>query len=610
MSFGSTAQQFSSPDGSIFGSGSFGEGLFSSNITASYINAILLNDTTICATFSGDTYVALALLTYNSSTGLWDVAKTHNLNANVQLNKYIQMEKYDDTHILITYNWSSSNNGKISLIEVDTVSETFTEVSGYVFKYATIDNLSVAKIGDYITVTYVDTSLSTNAGQYKILELSALYAFSEYDSGYFDTGTSDIEATKIIGIDNTRALLMYVDNDDYLSLRVLENTSGVFTMSSKTQVVTTDDSSVTKLTKLDTNKFIVTYSDTTLQYKVIDVNDIQVTTSSSHDLEISVDYISSTLGYSADSISDVYWFMSVYSESNTLQSKTFMVEGQQIYDGLTDSLAYDYTFPLILMNSDNIGFVSYRNEADTYGYYRTLTGVGLTSYGSSRLFYWETNETILLVNFDGDLEGGNVSGGVYQWRLKRKEADTDLYTTIGTFSLSTTSYIDNIIKNNTTYIYLLFALDVNGNESNAITNTGSVNFTGWMIADENEWYNIDIGFGGTYKTSNINTNKAYHEYKNLTKYPSVSFGNQNYRSGNITCAVYSYNYTYTDYNMDLETLANFTAFIDNGLEKYLKTQDGDIIKVVTKNAQYKYQDELVQQPSEISFDFCEVGEVE
>lgn len=608
VEIGSTAQTCnpSSSSGS-YGESSYGDGLYNYNLDSSYINSIFIDDNRIVMTYSSLAGNILCILEYNTSLQLWEIITYNTLNTKIQDNQKIELLKYDTDKILLIYKWTSSNNGRMTLI--DTTDNEVTEINSFIFDYNEVDNFSSCMFNGKICLAYVDKVTTENCGKLKLLELTSSNLLQEVSgtSNYFDNGSTSLNQIKIINIDTERSIIAYVDNDNNFILKIIEkDNDDNFTINSKHTTGGTGNYQINQLTQISTNKLIITYYNTTLYYASIDLNDTVIKQNGDYDTELEIDYVSTHVANSTED--DVYWFVSVYNTTSTVYAQGFMLENQNIYMGQQDTLSANYTYPIVLINSNNIGFYVYQNTSDTYGYFRNLENIEATSYKSPRKYSWETNISEIVSNFEGNLQGGNLSSGIFAWKLKRKEEGSSLYTTIGSFTGGTNYYVDNLVKNNTSYTYLLFNLDMYGNESNGIVGTGEVSFDGWMISDETEYYKILMGWNG-YETSQISTNKSFHQYDNLTEFPVFSFGNPNYRSGNIKCIPCEYNSTTNEYNVNLTILTNFKNFIDNGNIKYVRTQDNDIIKVITKNAQYKYLDQVAEQPMEITFDFCEVGVV-
>lgn len=218
---------------------------------------------------------------------------------------------------------------------------------------------------------------------------------------------------------------------------------------------------------------------------------------------------------------------------------------------------------------------------------------------------WNKYYTTFLADFEDSLECGNITGSISGWRLKRKGSDISLYETIDDFDADQQTYTDYTPRNNIDYNYIVFSLDSDGNEALGIESINSVNFYGWILTDNTNTYKFDIGWDGI-NTDQVQSNKDIHVYDNYTQYPVVSFGVRNYRTGSITAIPYSYNATTCTYTIDESLRKEILDFLNDGNEKWLKNSAGDIIKVVTSGATYKYSDKIYSQPYEIKFDWIEV----
>lgn len=611
ISFDSTTATFkaSTSPTLLYGAGLYGAGLYGYSIQASYITSEFIDDNRILMLYSSSSTVAISLLTYNSGSGIWEVTTNQNLNEKVNLNQYIQIIKYSTNKMLIAYKWNTSNIGKISII--DTTNDIITETSSFIFTYNTVDNISLSTFDSYVLVTYINNDNTSNCGILKLLSIDSNYNITNVENSEFvyDVGNTNIYYTKTINIDEERTIISYIDNNTNHVLRIIQkDNDNNISITNKIYTGGNTSSNVNTITKLDTTKFIITFDDGDFKFAIVDINGNQIIQSNSYTYSSNINYVSTYKAYSTSSKENVYWFISVLNISSTTYATAFMVEKQKIYKGGSDAVLSQHSYLSCLVNSSNIGFYAYQDPSTNYGYFRKLDNIVITSNKQPRFFWWETNITKMLSHFNNDLEGGNISGEILSWKLTRKEKNTFLYETINIFSGDTTEYIDNKVKNNIEYTYLLSSIDSNGNQSSGVSATGTIDFSGWMISDSTEYYNLSIGWDG-YQTSGIKTNKGNYKFDNLTQFPVISYSQQKYRTGSITCIPYSYNITNNNFDINLEVLNNFKTFLDNGNTKWLRSQDGDIMKVSTINTDYKYQDKIIEQLFQVNFEWCEIGSV-
>ena len=92
-----------------------------------------------------------------------------------------------------------------------------------------------------------------------------------------------------------------------------------------------------------------------------------------------------------------------------------------------------------------------------------------------------------------------------------------------------------------------------------------LDFYGWFLTDGSNIYKFDADL----QSGNITTNRAINIIDTYQQYPTVSFGNKNYRSGNLSTIPYSYNstdgYSFT-YNL-LEELTDVQKYVKRNVIK-------------------------------------------
>lgn len=212
---------------------------------------------------------------------------------------------------------------------------------------------------------------------------------------------------------------------------------------------------------------------------------------------------------------------------------------------------------------------------------------------------WTFN-TIFMANFDGNLNASNNIG----WRLKRKRADEELFTTVGDFSLDVLAYIDHEIANRTDYIYAIHSLSASG-EGAGVEGTVKTNFYGWFLFDETHIYKFDAGFNGV-ESGNIQIVEDVHIFNNHTKYPVFSFSPRRYKQSDLSAL--PYRIVGDEMITDMKLLKELEQFIGNEKPKWIKNTAGEMFQVITSNFNYKYQDNIFAQPYTISFNWTQIGD--
>lgn len=99
-------------------------------------------------------------------------------------------------------------------------------------------------------------------------------------------------------------------------------------------------------------------------------------------------------------------------------------------------------------------------------------------------------------------------------------------------------------------------------------------------------------------------NEIFDVVDNFTKYAYVNIGKRKYRTGNLFTIPYTLNGDVITINND--TLNIMESFLTDGNVKILRNTVGILVKCKTFNIEYKYKDEIIEQPFTISFDIVEV----
>ena len=176
---------------------------------------------------------------------------------------------------------------------------------------------------------------------------------------------------------------------------------------------------------------------------------------------------------------------------------------------------------------------------------------------------------------------------------------------------------DYNIANHNDYRYYIYQDEDDRSSPPNISRILTTSWQEWSITDiirdddnpslfhadiQNLWklyLNLDSG------TLTNNINKTV--YQNLTRYPKISLGKQNYASGTITCLLGEIiNEEYTEWAGMREQWINFC---NNGHLKLLKDIRGNKYFVdIVGTPTFDTMDETVQQATTISFEWVEVGD--
>jgi len=249
---------------------------------------------------------------------------------------------------------------------------------------------------------------------------------------------------------------------------------------------------------------------------------------------------------------------------------------------------------------------------------------------------WDNNSTIL-ASFDNTLEAGNVLTGLGypldNYTIRRKPlyefysfstADGDLFHTSrydilgsnieGGSTLNPTiavitdttvvSYKDYTLKNNVDYTYSVYPSYTDKTEGQGLEGNGKVSFYGWILSDIASTPTTAYVFELEVKTDEFQYKQNYKIFENYTQFPAYRFGNMKYRTGKISTMPLTENLEPTD-----EYMQSVLAFLNNNEEKILRSPSGDVLKVITTDASYKYMDNIGDQPYTVSFNVIEIGSV-
>ena len=226
------------------------------------------------------------------------------------------------------------------------------------------------------------------------------------------------------------------------------------------------------------------------------------------------------------------------------------------------------------------------------------------------------DETIVISNFENTLESGNLTNSdkqITSWNIRRKSDNESLSTLIGNVAYSRyiSTFIDYYPANRTNYTYFVSPVsDVSGEkiEGFGIEGVGIMDFFGWILSDTASTP-VQYKFDMDINSENIEVVKDFKLYQNYKKFPAFRFGEMEYKKGKLTTKPYNYNNSTKEYEINKTVLDEVVNFINNGSEKILRNTAGEAWKVVTYSASYKYQDNIKDQPFDLSFEFVQIGEV-
>lgn len=230
-------------------------------------------------------------------------------------------------------------------------------------------------------------------------------------------------------------------------------------------------------------------------------------------------------------------------------------------------------------------------------------------------------KTIMDAQFNNSLEAGSIQGDGHvitgiqcyrreyqstksQWQLVSQfdyDEHYNLYTVI-----------DRFIENNKTYEYSIVPLAKEIMGEQLIGPPIKSDFNGTYISDLDNNYSMDLDFKFSDLTYNTNMGKAVPLNG---RYPIVSFGNANYRTGSATFLPLTpqqeFGYSsQVDPHEEFVNRQNVINFLNNGQAKVIRRDDGDTMVVATTNVKTSPKADGLDAISTVTFDFVEIGNLD
>lgn len=226
-------------------------------------------------------------------------------------------------------------------------------------------------------------------------------------------------------------------------------------------------------------------------------------------------------------------------------------------------------------------------------------------------------KTIMNAKFRDDLEAGSLDSDGHKITsiqiYRRKHLIEDDWLLIGQFDYerkyNVYSFVDRFTENGAKYEYAIvpIAKDVIGDIT--ISKPVTVDYDGVFISDlENNFkMEVDYELGTVTHNNNISTSVPLNG-----KYPIVTVGNQDYKTGQLGFLplspeqVESGGHT-IDGRKEREYRDKVLDFLKNGKTKIIRDDNGDMMVVATHNVQSTSKNGSLVDLSAVSFQFTEVG---
>lgn len=229
--------------------------------------------------------------------------------------------------------------------------------------------------------------------------------------------------------------------------------------------------------------------------------------------------------------------------------------------------------------------------------------------------------SVSLICFDDTMQNLYDSYGTtntalgYTFSIYKLEGESKVLDYVATLSSGGLSIVDHNVKNNTTYQYYIYKEDDDYISEANITNVVRTNWDTWSIAsfvkiDESngkEIYQVvDDIFILNLNLESGDTSQVFNKtvYDNLTQYPKISVGQNNYSKGSLNAILGTIqDNTYQEYSGGM---VGWNWFCGNGRLKILKDRKGNVWIVDIQDTSNKVADESREQYHTVSFNWVEV----
>lgn len=227
-------------------------------------------------------------------------------------------------------------------------------------------------------------------------------------------------------------------------------------------------------------------------------------------------------------------------------------------------------------------------------------------------------DTEFLATFFETLRAGSLSSGdsaATAWRVYRQEVGTSTYVLAATMDSTTQSIVDYNVKNNTQYIYRLYAETTDYITAPLVSDPISTDWLTWCLfdvvpSDDNEsfvlnqafTFAIDINSGG------MSNNIQSSTFNNFTPYPKVQVSSNNHYSGTLQSMLGNIDCTTNVYDEGGLTKENaLKLFTTNGNRKFLKDIRGHIWEVSITSFTVTPRDQYPNLPYDVQIGWVEIG---
>ncbi|MBO1087235.1 hypothetical protein [Enterococcus mundtii] len=227
-------------------------------------------------------------------------------------------------------------------------------------------------------------------------------------------------------------------------------------------------------------------------------------------------------------------------------------------------------------------------------------------------------KTIMDAKFNGNLEAGTIDADghiVTKIQIYRRKTEGNTkWILLGEFpydvNYNVYSFVDRLAENDVTYEYSIVpvANEILGDIT--ISQPIKVDYKGVWISDLDNNYQLEYDF----KLDSVKHNKNFVSQEPLNgRYPIITFGTQQYRSGSLTFLPLSeeqVKHGGTKINSKTERLAREAVldFLNKPSAKVIRNDNGSVMVVATHDVSEQPRDGVLIDISDISFSYTEIGD--
>lgn len=230
-----------------------------------------------------------------------------------------------------------------------------------------------------------------------------------------------------------------------------------------------------------------------------------------------------------------------------------------------------------------------------------------------------TLTTIMDAKFKGNLDAGSIVADGFKVTtllLYRSIAESGVWDAICEFAYNPKynlyEYVDRYIQNGTSYQYAIVPVANRVLGDKLESDVVQADYSGIFITDKenNRRLEYDISIG------DIDYNNASSVSQPISgQFPIITFGNSNYRSGNMSVLPLSRETVAMgggsiDKFAEQKNRQAWIDFLNNHKPKVIRMDNGTVMLVTTQNAKVTYKEgEILRDLANISFDYTEVGKI-